>query len=56
MRKKILMLTDLFNQGKERLSPHELLYYFIEEESNSTPEKYYYLGYTFTTQYNWDID
>lgn len=56
MRNKILMLTDLFNQGKEHLSPDELLYYFIEEESNSTPEKYYYLGYTFTTQYNWDID
>lgn len=56
MRNKLLMLTDLFNQDKERLSPHELLYYFTKENSNSTPEKYYYLGYTFTTQYNWDID
>lgn len=56
MRNKILKLSDLFEQDKNHISPKELLYYFNDEGSVATANKYYYLGYTFTTQYNWDID
>lgn len=56
MDSKLKMLEQLYEQGKCELNPIELLYCFNNQSANTTPTKYYHLAYTFTTQYNWDID
>lgn len=56
MDNKLAMLKQLYEQDRIRLSPVEFLHYFNKGTVNITPAKYYHLAYTFTTQYNWDID
>jgi hypothetical protein len=56
MEKKLKLLTKLIDSEKLVDSGTEFLYSFVSKHSNETPDKYYLLGYTFTTLYNWDID
>ncbi len=56
MEKKLKLLTKLIDSERLVDSGTEFLYSFVSKRSNETPDRYYLLGYTFTTLYNWDID
>ena len=55
MNKKVLLLKKLFNT-QTKIEGQNFLYTFKNKTCNETSERYYLLGYTFTTLYNWDID
>ena len=54
MRKKLELMRSIFS-NKTPYKGTDFLYAIKEKNCNETAEKYYLMGYTFTTLYNWDI-